>query len=60
LKQDSRVLPGGPLGILALMFSGGMQRMLANRHRDGQLLNEIGDSNLLTSCVHDDFPKYLP
>jgi hypothetical protein len=46
--------------MLALMFSGGMQRMLANRHRDGQLLNEIGDSNLLTSCVHDDFPKYLP
>lgn len=45
---------------MALMFSGGLQKMAAQQEQDDKLRDELGDASLFTNCGHDDLPRELP
>ena len=58
-KKDSRQVMGGPFGLLALMVSGGLQKMAMQHEMDNNLLSEMGGSSF-KSCQFDDVPLELP
>jgi hypothetical protein len=59
-KGDSRTLEGGPLGLLGLLLGGGLGKMARQAERDTRLLDELGATNWLENCRHDDLPRHLP
>lgn len=59
LKGDAKTL-SGPMDFMALMFGGGLGKLVEEQERDVALLDEVGDQSQLASCIHDDLPGHLP
>jgi len=61
-KGDTKTLQGGPLGLIGLLFSGGLQKIGQQFERDNKILEELGDQadQWIGNCEHDDIPTFLP
>lgn len=60
VKGDSRTIQGGPMGLLGLLFGGGMSKIAQQVERDAKIIDEMGDTHWLGNCEHDDLPSHLP
>lgn len=58
-KGGIKQIPGGPFGLLGLLFGGGMGKMIKQMSNDAKLLDELGETDFMESCPHDDL-KSLP
>jgi hypothetical protein len=57
-KGGIKQIPGGPFGLLGLLFGGGMGKVVKQMSDDAKLLDEVGETDFLASCPHDDLKTF--